>query len=115
LAATGLDIEQAGMFLDALAALAEPVDSHFLWRPQLKDPSDEMVLEAAVNGRAQVIVTFNLRDFAAVPEQFGLGVLLPRDALRRISKRATRPPIPCAYQSRLRLQPKSLPAMRASA
>ena len=86
LAAAALGIEQAGRFVDAIAALAEPVDSHFIWRPQLKDPSDEMVLEAAVNGHAQAIVTFNLRDFATAPEQFGLRVLLPRDALRMVSK-----------------------------
>lgn len=86
LTAAALDIEQAGIFVDALAALAEPVESHFIWRPQLKDPSDEMVLEAAVNGQAQAIVTFNLRDFSTAPEQFGLGVLVPRDALRRVFK-----------------------------
>ena len=84
LSAAGMDIAQAGVFVDALAALAEPVDSHFIWRPQLKDPSDEMVLEAAVNGRAQAIVTFNRRDFGTVPEQFGLRVLLPRDAFKRV-------------------------------
>jgi predicted nucleic acid-binding protein len=32
--------------------MAEPVPTHFLWRPQLRDPNDEVVLEAAVNGRA---------------------------------------------------------------
>lgn len=82
--AAGLSHSQAGVFLDALAALAEPVDSHFIWRPQLKDPSDEMVLEAAVNGRAQAIVSFNRRDFAAAPERFGLKVLLPSDAFRKV-------------------------------
>lgn len=84
LSAAGMDIAQAGVFVDALAALAEPVDSHFIWRPQLKDPSDEMVLEAAVNGRAQAIVTFNRRDFGTVPERFGLRVLLPRDAFKKV-------------------------------
>lgn len=84
LIAAGLDVAQAGIFVDAVAALAEPVDSHFIWRPQLKDPSDEMVLEAAVNGRAQAIVTFNRRDFGTVPERFGLRVLLPRDAYRKV-------------------------------
>ncbi|MGA3195174.1 MAG: putative toxin-antitoxin system toxin component, PIN family, partial [Terriglobales bacterium] len=37
-------------FLAELAALIEPVDVHFQWRPQSKDPNDEMVLEAAING-----------------------------------------------------------------
>ena len=84
LRAVGLSHSQASVFLDAVAALAEPVDSHFIWRPQLKDPSDEMVLEAAVNGRAQAIVSFNRRDFAVAPERFGLKVLLPRDAFRKV-------------------------------
>lgn len=84
LRAAGLSHAQASIFLDALAALAEPVDSHFIWRPQLKDPSDEMVLEAAVNGRAQAIVSFNQRDFAVAPERFGLKALLPRDAFRKV-------------------------------
>ncbi len=85
LAAAGVTAKQAAMFVDAVAALSEPVESHFVWRPQLRDPSDEMVLEAAVNGRAEAIVTFNRRDFGSVPERFGLRLLSPRDALRRIS------------------------------
>jgi putative PIN family toxin of toxin-antitoxin system len=84
LAAANLESAQAELFVDALAALAEPVESHFIWRPQLKDPSDEMVLEAAVNGRAQAIVTFNRRDYGAVPQRFGIGVLLPREAYRKV-------------------------------
>ena len=64
--------------------MAEPVTTHFLWRPQLRDPADEMVLEAAINGRADALVTFNVRDFGTVPAQFGVEVLLPRDAIRRI-------------------------------
>ena len=47
----------------ALIAMCEPVETHFLWRPQLRDPNNERVLEAAVNGRADAIVTFNRRDF----------------------------------------------------
>ena len=47
--------------------MIEPVETHFMWRPQLRDPADELVLEAAVNGRAEALVTFNRRDFGAVP------------------------------------------------
>jgi putative PIN family toxin of toxin-antitoxin system len=72
------------IFLDAVVALAEPVVSHFLWRPQLRDPGDEMVLEAAVNGQADLLVTFNVRDFGTVPSRFGIEVMIPRDALERI-------------------------------
>jgi putative PIN family toxin of toxin-antitoxin system len=82
--ASGLSAHQVGIFLDAVVAMVEPIDSHFLWRPMLRNPADELVLEAAVNGRAAAIVTFNQRDFGAVPLQFGVEVLTPIDALRRI-------------------------------
>ncbi len=79
--AAGLTQKEIAIFLDAIAALVEPVETHFLWRPQLRDPADEMVLEAAVNGNAQAIVTFNIRDFGAATIQFGVELLLPREAL----------------------------------
>ena len=44
-------------------------------------PGDEMVLEAAVNGQAKAVVTFNIRDFGTAAAQFGVALLLPRDAL----------------------------------
>jgi len=67
--------------------VAEPVRLAYLWRPTLTDMDDDMVLEAAVNGRAEGIVTFNLRDFGAAAERFGVRVLLPGDALRQWEKR----------------------------
>lgn len=82
--AAGLSDQQTEIFLDAVLAMSEPVETHFLWRPQLRDPSDEMVLEAAVNGRADALVTFNRRDFGTAPERFGVLMLLPREALARI-------------------------------
>ncbi len=82
--AAGLGAAEVQQFLDGLAALAEPVETHFLWRPRLRDPADEMVLEAAVNGQANAIVTFNLRDYGPNTKDFGIEVLLPRDALKRL-------------------------------
>jgi len=84
--AAGLSQRQVDTFLDAVIAMAEPVETHFLWRPQLRDPNDEMVLEAAINGRANALVTFDLRDFGSVPEHFGVEVLLPREAIVRIKR-----------------------------
>jgi len=84
--AAGLSEREVGIFLTAVIAMAEPVKSHFLWRPQLRDPGDEMVLEAAVNGRADALVTFNRRDYGTVPECFGVEVLLPREAIVRIRR-----------------------------
>jgi predicted nucleic acid-binding protein len=82
--AAGLNEREVKIFLTAVIAMAEPVMAHFLWRPQLRDPGDEMVLEAAVNGGADALVTFNRRDFGEAPAQFGVEVLLPREAIRRI-------------------------------
>ncbi len=84
--AAGLEENEVGVFLDGLVALGEPVESHFLWRPQLRDPSDEMVLEAAVNGQADAIVTFNIRDFGVAPEKFGVAVQRPAEALRSMRR-----------------------------
>jgi predicted nucleic acid-binding protein len=82
--AAGLSEREVEIFLDAVVAMAEPVETHFLWRPQLRDPGDEMVLEAAINGRADLLVTFNVRDFGTVPSRFGVELMIPRDALERI-------------------------------
>ncbi|WP_239992420.1 PIN domain-containing protein [Rhodopila globiformis] len=82
--AAGIDRHDANVFIDAVLAMVEPVETHFLWRPQLRDPGDELVLEAAVNGRATAIVTFNQRDFGEVPARFGIEVLAPAEAMRRI-------------------------------
>jgi len=82
--AAGLTVVEAGIFVDALIAMAEPVQSFFRWRPQLHDPGDELVLEAAVNGRADAIVTFNVKDLRDAEHRFGIDVIRPGDALRRI-------------------------------
>jgi hypothetical protein len=63
LQATGMTVAEVGVFFDGLAALLLPVLPYFLWRPLWRDPDDEMVLDAAVNGQADVIVTFNIHDF----------------------------------------------------
>lgn len=68
----------------AVIGLAEHVDIHYQWRPMLRDPGDEMVLEAAVNGRADALVTFNQRDFRGVEKAFGIKALLPREAVALI-------------------------------
>jgi putative PIN family toxin of toxin-antitoxin system len=54
----------------------------FLWRPFLKDPKDDLVLEAAVDSHSQYLVTFNVRDFADVEKHFGIKVVTPQEFLR---------------------------------
>ena len=83
--ASGLSEAQVATVLDSLCAVAEPVYCWFLWRPQLRDPADEMVLETAINGIADGLVSFNRRHFGVVAKRFGIPVLSPQQALRRIS------------------------------
>ena len=84
--ASGLSLAEVDAALTALAALAEPVEVRFTWRPQLADPGDEMVLEAAVNGQADALVTHNLADFASAAPRFGLALLRPGELLERIGR-----------------------------
>ena len=84
--ASGLSDEDVRMVVSTLCAVAQPVSTAFLWRPQLRDPADEMVLEGAINGNADALVTFNRRDFGDAPRGFRIAVLLPQQALRRISE-----------------------------
>lgn len=85
LAASGRSMVGTQSFLDALCLLVEPVHLHYLWRPQLRDPNDEMVLETALNGRADALVTLNIADFSAA-EQFRLPVMSPGAFLRRLQE-----------------------------
>ena len=82
--AAGISRLDAVNFVDAILFLAEPISQRFVWRPQLRDPDDEMVLETAINGQASAIVTFNLRDFGQAPYRFGIEVLQPGQMMRRL-------------------------------
>jgi len=79
--ATGMSEEDVDRVLAALASACEPVEVHFRWRPQLADPADEFVLEAAVNGSADALVTHNVRDFKRAAASFGLTVMTPQQFL----------------------------------
>lgn len=81
---SGLQEREVRTIIDALCEAGRAVVTRFQWRPQLRDPGDEMVLEAAVNGRADALATSNERDFAAAPERFRIPILPPREALRRL-------------------------------
>lgn len=81
LAACGLSAGEVGRVLDDLASVAKQVRLAFRWRPKLSDANDDMVLETAVNGNADAIVTFNQRDFEEARREFDCDVILPREAL----------------------------------
>lgn len=78
-----LPVKAVDAVLDMICREAVQQDVHFLWRPQLRDPKDEMVLEAAVNGRADYLVTHNLADFAGCRFD-GLHIVTPGQFIRII-------------------------------
>jgi len=84
--AHGLPTEAIEEFLAELAALVQPVEVHFQWRPQVRDPNDEMVLEAAINGEADALITYNVMDFARVAERFSIEILRPAELLKRVRR-----------------------------
>jgi predicted nucleic acid-binding protein len=88
LAAAGVTAEEVNEVLDALATVLVPVRFRFLWRPKLKDPADEMVLETAVNGCADRLVTFNVRHLAVAAAEFGIRVSRPNEAWKECRRDA---------------------------
>ena len=71
--------------LDYLCRHSEPVSIYFLWRPLLKDPKDDMLLELAVAANCDYIVTYNAKDFRGV-EQFGIGLRTAKGLLQEIGE-----------------------------
>lgn len=68
-------------FLDFVATCCECCQINFLWRPTLPDPDDDLILELAVSGQAEAIVTYNLKDFAG-SERFGVRILSPAQFIK---------------------------------
>lgn len=84
LTASRLSLADVDTALDALAALIEPVEAHLRWRPQLPDPDDQMVLEAAINGHADALVTYNAAHFRNAAARFGLRLRRPVEIVREV-------------------------------
>lgn len=70
---------QTSDIVDYLCAIAEHHKIFYLWRPALKDPDDDFILELAVKANA-AIITWNLKDFA-VAKKFGVEVMTPKQLL----------------------------------
>lgn len=82
--ATGMSADDVQGFLATFASAADAVEIDFSWRPQLRDPSDELILEAAVNGQATAIVTHNVADFEPGAARFGIRTLTPGQFLKEL-------------------------------
>jgi putative PIN family toxin of toxin-antitoxin system len=80
----GLSVVEINVVLDAVASVIEPVPLHFVWRPRLKDPADEMVLDTAVNGNADKLATFNLKHLRDAAMEFGIRANRPGEVLREL-------------------------------
>ncbi len=78
-----LPLQDIDNILDYLCSVARRHPIFFLWRPFLKDPKDDMVLELAVEAQCDCIVTFNRRDFVG-SDQFGVAILTPQEFLQKI-------------------------------
>ena len=78
-----LSKEDVDDLLDFLCKVAHHWPIFFLWRPFLRDPKDDLVLEVAVASQCDGIVTFNKRDFLGV-HQFGLDAWTPKEFLQEI-------------------------------
>ncbi len=81
----GLSREDAVGFVSYLCKLAYKQEIHFLWRPALRDPADEFVLELAVAAECEAIVTHNRQDFRAVT-RFGIPMITPADFLTKFQE-----------------------------
>ncbi len=78
----GVSPQNISRFLVDTAYFTDQVRVYFNYRPQLHDPNDEMVLEAAINGHADAIVTHNLTDFLPAANRFGIEVLTPGSIIK---------------------------------
>jgi putative PIN family toxin of toxin-antitoxin system len=81
---TGHSLKDVAAVISALAAVSDGVDISFRTRPMLSDVADEMVLEAALNGEAEAIVTHNIRDFRPAMK-LGVTVATPGEIVRRLN------------------------------
>jgi len=86
LSATGFSQDDAVTIVKAFCKHGQGVHLTTRIRPQLSDPADEFVLETAVHGQANAIVSFNLKHFNPAANRFGIEVITPRAALERIVK-----------------------------
>jgi putative PIN family toxin of toxin-antitoxin system len=82
---SGLRVSDIDDILDYVCSVANRIKVHYLWRPFLSDPKDDMVLELAVSAGCEIIVTYNKDDFKGV-EKFGVRVMTAQEFLHEIGE-----------------------------
>ena len=78
---TGLSSSDIDDILNYLLSKSDIREIFYLWRPFLKDPKDDMVLELAVESNSRYIITFNIKDFKDI-QKFGIQALTPQEFLK---------------------------------
>ena len=81
----GITYSDIDDILDYICHIASHHKIYYLWRPFLRDPADDMVLEVAVESESDFIVTHNIRDFIGI-EQFGIEAITPKQLLEKIGE-----------------------------
>ena len=79
----GMTLGDIDDFLDYICSVSVSTNIFYLWRPFLKDPKDDLVLEAALSSGSKYIVTYNRRDFLGVGK-LGVKILTPKELLQKI-------------------------------
>ena len=80
-----LNEQEIDDILDFVISNSNQWDIYYLWRPQLKDPGDDMVLELAVTANCNYIITYNVKDFKGI-EKFGIEVMTPKEFLEMVGE-----------------------------
>ncbi|MEW5804510.1 MAG: putative toxin-antitoxin system toxin component, PIN family [bacterium] len=83
---TALTAEDIDDILNYICSVSKWRKIFYLWRPFLKDPKDDMVLELAVTSQCDMIITYNEKDFRNVEQYFGIRVLTPKELLLEIGE-----------------------------
>lgn len=71
-----------------LASISHNQEIYYLWRPWLKDPKDDMVLEAAFASQSEYIVTYNTKDFVGkgIEKSFGIKPVNAKEFLMELGR-----------------------------
>lgn len=80
-----LETEDIDSMLDYICKIADKREIFYLWRPYLKDPKDDLILELAVESESDFIITYNKKDFEGI-NKFGLQALTPKEFLDKIGE-----------------------------